>query len=98
MFLLLAVFIRQGGNPVAIEIGIAVVTLALIARLIYLIFRKDNVKERPVTWRTSLCITLYWILLAVILGRDFSNAWIFWALAGLFAAGTIIILLSKKKV
>jgi hypothetical protein len=99
LFLLLAVFMQRGCDTmvIAIEIAVGIVAVVLVGRMFYLLSGKGTVRERPVTWRTSLSAALYWVLLAVILGQNYPVVWICWAVAGLFAVGTIVILLAGKK-
>jgi hypothetical protein len=96
LFLILALFIKQGINLIPIQIAIGVVVVALVARLVFVLFRKGNGQGRPVTWRQTLMGALYWVLLAVILGCEFHYVWIFWTLAGLFGLGAVAVRLSKK--
>jgi hypothetical protein len=99
LFLLLAVFIRQGCDTMVIvtEIAVGVVAVVLVVHMFYRLSGKGTVRERPTTWRRSLSGALYWVLLAVILGQDSPTVWVFWALAGLFAVGTVVILLARKQ-
>lgn len=96
LFLILAVFIERGWCLVPVEIAIGVVGVALVGRSVYVLCRKGNGGGRPYTWRRALAAALYWVLLAVILGCDFTAVWVFWSLAGVFGIGAVVIGLTKK--
>lgn len=96
LFLIMAVFIERGWSLVFVEIAIGAVGVAWVGRLGYVLCRKENGRGRAVTWRRALAGALYWVLLAVILGGDFSASWVLWGLAGLFGLGAVAIGLTKK--
>lgn len=102
MFLIVMLFRTQQRDITIVGCLFLLAVALLVARIVFLLFRKnsadklDSGHNLTVVSNTALAAG-YWILLGLILGRDFELAWLAYALAGLTAVGGVVALFLKKK-